>query len=152
MLRSRLVDKMHFFPSLFASKERFISLNGDELIVLQSIHGCFYVSIALVFWGRWAMARRVGSLIIGVDDRVFRKLTVNLVGKRVSTSFVRKLWVVPSSGSSIISSVLRLLLSNVCIWSFCRSGLTLTSSLKLIHHVPRVTTVRAGISLSLLSA
>ena len=37
------------------------------------------------------MARRVGSLIIGVDDRVFRKLTVNLVGKRVSTSFVRKL-------------------------------------------------------------
>jgi hypothetical protein len=98
------------------------------------------------------VACRVSSLIIGVDDGVFRELTVDLIGKGISSSLVRELRVVPGSGSSIISSILRLLFSDVSIRGFGRCGLALTSSLKLVHHVPSVTTVRTGIGLCFLSA
>jgi hypothetical protein len=34
MLRGRFVDEVHFLTSLFTGKERFISLDRDELIGL----------------------------------------------------------------------------------------------------------------------
>jgi len=66
-------------------------------------------------------------VVIRINDGVFRELTVDFIGKRVSSSFVRELGVVPGSGCSVVPSILRFLLTDVSVRRLDRSGLALTA-------------------------
>ena len=66
-------------------------------------------------------------MVIRINDGVLGELTVDLISKRVSTSFVRKLGVVPGPGCSVVPSILRFLLTDVSVRRLDRSGLALTA-------------------------